>query len=503
MSVTSFGIDLGTTFSCAAYFIKDKVEIIDSDVGKATFPSIVQYDLKKNKIVVGDAAQNNLVKDSEGVLYDSKRLIGKKYDAIDKDYFATCPFHIIEQHQKPVYTFFGQIRTPMEVSTEVLKYIFERAKQRLPGDNINNVVITVPAYFSNSQREATKKAGEDAGLNILRLINEPTAAAVAYVFENGMDTVNSRILVYDFGGGTFDVSIIEVVKNEITVLATDGDNHLGGQDITKCLMDYCIQKAKEDLGVDLNKNPTDIKTIKKLNRLRNSVNEAKVQLSTAFEYEISCPGTDDTLKISRSLLNNLCEHLYKRTIDIVNKTVQQIEDPAKRKIDCIVLVGGSSRIPRVEELLSSTFKIPIYKKINPDEAVAKGAAYFANSLVTKNVNQQYIIHDILNHSVGLEGFKNGCYGTMVPMLKKNSILPCNKTQNFNNQTYAPDAILNIYEGEASKVTECTKIGQFKIDIPRKRAGEVSIKVTFSIDLDGVLTVTATTDNKPATITISI
>ncbi|KAB2598236.1 heat shock cognate 70 kDa protein-like [Pyrus ussuriensis x Pyrus communis] len=492
----AIGIDLGTTYSCVAVWEHDRVEIIVNDQGNRTTPSCVAF--TETERFVGDSAINQIIRNPTNSIFDAKRLIGRRFsDATVQSDLKLWPFKVTEgPGGKPliVVTHEGQEKhfAAEEISAMVLSKMREIAEAYL-NSTVKNAVITVPAYFNDSQRQATKNAGNTAGLNVMRIINEPTAAAIAYGIDRKAGWYCKRnVMIFDLGGGTLDVSLLTIGDGVFEVKATAGDTHLGGEDFDNKMVDFCVEQFKKKHNLDVSGNS------KALRRLRNACEKAKRRLSftSATDIEIDClyEGTDFYTTITRAKFEQL-------NIDFFNKCLEPIEKCLKdanmevSSVHDVVLAGGSSRIPKVQQLLQDVFKgKQLCKSINPDEAIAYGAAVQA-AVLSGNGNeklQEFTLLDVMPLSLGVQTVEDYCATFMTVVIPRNSRIPIQRNTTIVTR-YDNQVSVNfpIYEGESTNTKNNNFLGQFRLEgIPPAPKGAAKFDVCFSIDANGILNVTA-------------
>ena len=478
------GIDLGTTNSCVAVFEGNEPVVIANSEGKRTTPSVVGF-VKDGERKIGDPAKRQAITNPKNTIYSIKRFMGETYDQSRKE-AERVPFTIVNEGGYPRVDIDGRKYTPQEISAMVLQKMKKTAEDYL-GQEVTDAVITVPAYFSDSQRQATKEAGQIAGLNVRRIVNEPTAAALAY----GVDKSNKdmKIAVFDLGGGTFDISILEFGGGVFEVLSTNGDTHLGGDDFDQVIIDWLVNGFKADEGIDLSKDPMAMQ------RLKEAAEKAKIELSSSSSTEINLPYITAEGGVPKHLVKTLTRAQFEQ---LAHSLIQACLVPCQNAIrdaklttsdiDEVILVGGSSRIPAVQELVKNYFGKEPSKGVNPDEVVAVGAAIQGAILNKESGVGDIVLLDVTPLTLGIETMG----GVMTKLIDANTTIPCKKSEVFSTAVDNQTAVtIHVLQGERPMAAQNKSIGQFNLEgIAPARRGVPQIEVTFDIDANGILNVSA-------------
>jgi molecular chaperone DnaK len=477
------GIDLGTTNSCVAVMEGGEPKVIPNEEGGRTTPSIVAF-TKSGERLVGQVAKRQAITNPENTIYSIKRFMGRRYDEVN-DEMKMVPYKVVKQGDHVAVSAQGKEYTPPEVSAMILQKLKKAAEDYL-GQSVTEAVITVPAYFNDAQRQATKDAGKIAGLDVKRIVNEPTAAALAYGLDKKKD---ETIAVYDFGGGTFDISILEVGEGVIEVKSTNGDTHLGGDNLDQRIVDWLIKEFKDEAGLDLTSKGNEMA----LQRLKDAAERAKIELSTAQETEINLPFiTADASgpkhlvrKLTRAKLEQLVADLLEKSVGPCKQAMKDAGVDAS-KIDEVVLVGGQTRMPAIQELVKKLFGKEPHKGVNPDEVVAIGAAVQAGVLAGDV--KDLLLLDVTPLTLSIETMG----GVATPMIQRNTTIPTKKTETFSTAADSQTEVeVHVLQGERPMAAQNRTLGKFKLSgIPPAPRGVPQIEVTFDIDANGILNVTA-------------
>lgn len=478
------GIDLGTSTSCVSVFEGGKPTVIVNAEGKRTTPSIVSFG-KDGERKIGEAAKRQAVTNPKNTVYEIKRFMGEKYNECEQE-VKRVPYSVVNDGGYPKVDIEGRKYTPQEISAIILQKMKKTAEDYL-GEDVKDAVITVPAYFSDSQRQATKEAGEISGLNVLRIVNEPTAAALAYGIDKSDKDMN--IAVYDFGGGTLDVSILSFGGGVFEVLSTDGDTHLGGSDVDEKVMNWLIDEFKNDEGVDISKDPMAMQ------RIKEAAEKAKIELSSTNSTEINLPYITAVDGMPKHLVKTLTKAKFESLIDdLVQRTIEPCKKALENaklgidEIDEVILVGGSTRIPAVQEAVKKFFGKEPSKNVNPDEVVSLGASVQGAILNKESGVGDIVLLDVTPLNLGLETLGNA----MTNLIEANTTIPCKKTQTFTTAQDNQTAItVRVLQGNRPLASQNKQIGIFNLEglMPAPK-GVPQLEISFDIDANGILTVTA-------------
>lgn len=478
------GIDLGTSTSCVSVFEGGKPTVIVNAEGKRTTPSIVSFG-KDGERKIGEAAKRQAVTNPKNTVYEIKRFMGEKFNECEQE-VKRVPYSVVNDGGYPKVDIEGRKYTPQEISAIILQKMKKTAEDYL-GEDVKDAVITVPAYFSDSQRQATKEAGEISGLNVLRIVNEPTAAALAYGIDKSDKDMN--IAVYDFGGGTLDVSILSFGGGVFEVLSTDGDTHLGGSDVDEKVMNWLIDEFKNDEGVDISKDPMAMQ------RIKEAAEKAKIELSSTNSTEINLPYITAVDGMPKHLVKTLTKAKFESLIDdLVQRTIEPCKKALENaklgidKIDEVILVGGSTRIPAVQEAVKKFFGKEPSKNVNPDEVVSLGASVQGAILNKESGVGDIVLLDVTPLNLGLETLGNA----MTNLIEANTTIPCKKTQTFTTAQDNQTAItVRVLQGNRPLASQNKQIGIFNLEglMPAPK-GVPQLEISFDIDANGLLTVTA-------------